>query len=323
MLKICLTPIKNEAWILERFLQCASLWADKIIIADQGSTDNSIEIAKRFDKVHIINNAEEKYNELGRQELLINEARKKFGTNNFLLALDADEILSANFLESNEWKEIFSQPPGTKIALQWVNLSPECKTFWTNFPPFILGVIDDGSHKIGTAIHSPRVPINSAGKTITLNEVKLLHYQYTDWDRMLLKQAWYQCYEKINYPEKGNVDIYEMYNHFRYIKNNLQLINQNWFQQYEKMGINMKTTIPNPASYYWVDQLNNYFKEYGEKYFRRLDVFNNATNKYVAINENINNNFFSKTYIKLLHFYGSLPNRFYKRYLKKILNTIS
>ncbi len=47
-LLICLTPIKNEAWILDRFLKCASLWADYIIIADQQSTDSSIEIAKNI-----------------------------------------------------------------------------------------------------------------------------------------------------------------------------------------------------------------------------------------------------------------------------------
>ncbi len=41
---ICLTPIRNEAWILERFLQCASLWADYIIIGDQNSDDGSREI---------------------------------------------------------------------------------------------------------------------------------------------------------------------------------------------------------------------------------------------------------------------------------------
>jgi glycosyltransferase involved in cell wall biosynthesis len=45
---ICLTPVKNEAWLLDRFLQATSLWADFIIIADQMSTDGSQEIAKKI-----------------------------------------------------------------------------------------------------------------------------------------------------------------------------------------------------------------------------------------------------------------------------------
>ena len=40
---IVITPVKNESWILEKFLTFTSLWADYIIIADQNSTDNSIE----------------------------------------------------------------------------------------------------------------------------------------------------------------------------------------------------------------------------------------------------------------------------------------
>ncbi|MFZ0503142.1 MAG: glycosyltransferase family 2 protein, partial [Chthoniobacterales bacterium] len=61
-LVICLTPIKDEAWILERFLKCASTWADHIIIADQQSKDGSKEIARRFPKVTLIENNSESFN---------------------------------------------------------------------------------------------------------------------------------------------------------------------------------------------------------------------------------------------------------------------
>ena len=53
---ICLTPVRNESWILEKFLKCASLWADIIIIADQESDDGSREIAKNFEKVKLVDN---------------------------------------------------------------------------------------------------------------------------------------------------------------------------------------------------------------------------------------------------------------------------
>ena len=72
---ICLTPVKNEAWILERFLECASLWADQIIIADQGSDDGSREIARSFNKVQLIENSAKVFNEPERQKLLIEAAR--------------------------------------------------------------------------------------------------------------------------------------------------------------------------------------------------------------------------------------------------------
>ena len=47
----CLMPVKNEEWIIERSLSSASIWADKIIVSDQGSTDRTVEIARRFPKV--------------------------------------------------------------------------------------------------------------------------------------------------------------------------------------------------------------------------------------------------------------------------------
>ena len=53
---IVLMPVKNEAWILPLSLQAASVWADMIILSDQGSTDGSKEIARRFPKVHLIEN---------------------------------------------------------------------------------------------------------------------------------------------------------------------------------------------------------------------------------------------------------------------------
>ena len=97
-LVFCLTPVKNEAWILERFLSCASLWADKIIIADQGSTDGSKEIAAKFAKVITIDNPSTVLNEFNRQQLLLAEARRISSDPKVLLALDADEFLSSNFL---------------------------------------------------------------------------------------------------------------------------------------------------------------------------------------------------------------------------------
>ena len=60
---ICLTPVRNEAWILDKFLQCTSLWADYIILADQMSTDGSREIALKYPKVILVDNNSATFNE--------------------------------------------------------------------------------------------------------------------------------------------------------------------------------------------------------------------------------------------------------------------
>ena len=94
---VCLTPVKNEAWVLDRFLQCASHWADHIIIADQGSTDGSQEIAKKYPKVMLVENKEKQFQGTGMRKLLLHESRKIPGSK-LLIALDADEILPLSLL---------------------------------------------------------------------------------------------------------------------------------------------------------------------------------------------------------------------------------
>ena len=93
---VVLTPVRNEAWILRRFLAVSSAFADQIIVADQHSTDESRDICRGFPKVWLIENAATEYNEWARQKLLIEEARRRVPSPRILLALDADEILAAD-----------------------------------------------------------------------------------------------------------------------------------------------------------------------------------------------------------------------------------
>src|SRR5690242_20974179 len=73
---ICVTPARNEAWIVERFLRAAELWADHVILADQHSTDQTVAIARQFDKVRVVTNPSGEYDEGKRQELLLAAARE-------------------------------------------------------------------------------------------------------------------------------------------------------------------------------------------------------------------------------------------------------
>ena len=53
---IVITPVRNEAWVLDAFLTCTSSWADFIILADQHSTDGTRAIARKYKKVTLIDN---------------------------------------------------------------------------------------------------------------------------------------------------------------------------------------------------------------------------------------------------------------------------
>jgi glycosyltransferase involved in cell wall biosynthesis len=176
------TPVRNEAWILERFLRAAELWADDIIVADQGSTDGTREIAGRFAKVRLVENTTPAYDEGARQRLLLAAARDLPGAR-VIVALDADEALAAGTWETDEWTAALSSPPGTVLRFEWVNLlGGECAHIGAEAVPF--GFVDDGAEHTGSTIHSTRVPVPENALVRDLRGVKVLHLQFTDWSRM-------------------------------------------------------------------------------------------------------------------------------------------
>lgn len=269
---ICLTPIKNEAWILDRFLKCASLWADYIIIADQHSDDTSKEIARGYPKVILVDNPSPVYNESERQKLLIEAARQIAGQR-LLITLDADEMLTANFMTSSEWNRIFNAAPGTVIEFQRANVLPGISSYWMDGINFPLGFMDDGSEYAGNVIHSPRIPVPGNAPRTLLRDIKLLHYQYTNMERMRAKHRWYQCWERINKPQKCSIDIYRQYHHMDSVpKNKIWPLSAEWLLGYEQKRIDMRSTCNEPL-YWWDLETLSLLAKYGASTFKHEAIW--------------------------------------------------
>lgn len=269
---ICLTPVKNESWILEKFLMATSLWADHIVIADQFSDDDSREIAGKFPKVILVKNPSAEFNEPERQKLLIEAARKIEGPR-LLITLDADEFLTANFHDSDEWKFIMHAPPGTVIRFKLVNLKPDFAKCWTPDIRFPLAFMDDGSVHRGAVIHSTRIPMPLNSMKIDLDEIKVLHFQYIDWERMASKHRWYQCWEILNRPKRSSLEIYQQYHHMYEVKDaDLLDVKKEWFDYYLTNNIDIKD-ITNEGIYWWDREVLGYFQHYGTRMFRKLDIW--------------------------------------------------
>jgi hypothetical protein len=272
-LVICLTPVKDEAWILERFLRCASVWADRIIIADQQSNDQSREIARRFPKVTLIENKSEAYNETDRQQLLINEARKIPGPK-ILMTLDADEFLTANFMTSPEWETILRSPPGTVVRFQRPELfaggSGLCYFDYSWDLP--IGLVDDGSKHKGLAVHSPRIPLKAGGSAIIPTQIKLMHFCLLDRERFKSRIRWYQCFEHVNL-RKTPIELYRFYHQDLLLACSAPAsVPEEWVQGYEQRGIDMSSAHCLGA-YRWDKEVLQLFGKYGTARFKRLDIW--------------------------------------------------
>jgi hypothetical protein len=269
---ICLTPIKNEAWILKEFLETTSLWADYIIIADQNSDDKSLEIIRMFPKVILIRNESVSYNESERQKMLIDAARKIDG-DKILIALDADEALTSNSINNEEWNTIKNLKPGTVIKFDWVNLLPQKNIYWTGLNKMPFGFIDDGSDHSGQIIHSSRIPINQNSPVYNAKDIKVMHFQYANWDRMESKHRWYQCWEHINNPKRSILAIYRQYHHMYSIKKSkFKLIPKEWLALYGSKGIDY-SNLKSEEFYYWDYEIIKLFDQYGLSFFSKIDIW--------------------------------------------------
>lgn len=76
---IVITPVRNEAWVLDAYLTCTSSWADYIILADQHSTDGSREIATKYEKVILVDNDLPEMNQAAARLLVRQESQDNRG----------------------------------------------------------------------------------------------------------------------------------------------------------------------------------------------------------------------------------------------------
>lgn len=269
---ICVTPTRNEAWIIERFLRAAELWADHIVVADQGSTDETVAIARQFKKVSIVSNGSERYDEGQRQTLLLSAARR-FSGPRVIIALDADEFLTPNWTESAEWGTALAAEPGAVLAFDWVNVLPPGDRAWVPPQKMIYGFVDDGSEHRGEAIHSTRLPVPTGASVLELDDVKVLHHQYTDWPRMKSKQRWYQCWELLNNQDKRPIQLYRQYHGMdAFPLDQVRALNPAWLEKYAELGIDLSPRA-SEGPFWWDEDVLHWMLENGPRAFARLDVW--------------------------------------------------
>ena len=196
-LMVVMTPVRNEAWVLRAFLESTSKWADYIIIADQMSTDGSREIALSYEKVILIDNKNPEFNEPERQAMLIAKAREvAAGRDTLLWGLDADEILAANFQETEDWKHILNSVPGDVFWFKWAEICPDKKHYWispTTYFPWLFH--DDGKEPHGNYVrdmHSMRIPYPIEEKQMYyIDDFRVLHLAYLNEHRTAAKKRFY------------------------------------------------------------------------------------------------------------------------------------
>lgn len=324
---ICLTPVKNEEWILERFLKATSLWADHIILADQGSTDRTAEIARKFSKVILIENPDRQFSEHKRQQLLVDKARAEFPGKKLFIALDADEFFTANIFTSPEWQTVLKADPGTFVRINWIHPFPRFNEAAEDIKvDYGVGYMDDGHpFTVKGAIHNPRLPIPARGTHIFLHSIKLLHYNLVDFDRDRSKKRWYISWEFFH-KLRSAYRVNRTYIHHHPLGKTIPF-NHEWIKAYEDAGIDMTSlkrstqhfefTNANGTKwkleyeYWWDEEILEWMNSEGSKKFSKLDIWDKDWEMWGKIRFDNQTDFRRRTSLKtrlILHFIRRTPN---------------
>jgi hypothetical protein len=280
---ICITAMKNEAWILDRFLKCTETWADHIILLNQNSEDNSENIAQNYHKVILKQNTSKEFNDYNHWNILMEESRKIQSDRKIIISIDCDEFLSANTFQSAEWLNfIYNAPEGSLMVCNRFMVSENFKSYRKE-PDFLIGFVDDGISSISQLeikknVHNIRLPYPANNPNLyKMNTIKLLHYNVVDYRRYLSKMLWYQCFE-VTLKDKKINDILNQY----YTPNTFEEfwklqpffeMDYKWIEGYENNGIDMTSVISNSIYYWWDEKIINYFVEFGTKPFNKIPIW--------------------------------------------------
>lgn len=277
--KIVLTPVKNEAWVLPAFLSATSIWADTIIVADQQSTDGSRDIYKRFPKVIVVDNPLLEMNQSETRRLLLETARRllKGSLNAILFALDADEFLSGDFLNTKAWKCIMNSKPNDAFCWRWMNLkkgdlsqySTFCHYYWA------VHVSEDIWNGIfpDRVIHEWRLPwVDNKMNEMIIDDFCSLHFARVNELRQKNKERFYQVVSLSNRSVYNSVNLYRQY----HSEDKLEYfsIPSNAFYTYDRVGINICGLLDyEDDGQYYSTMVIDFFYRYGLKKYAFLDIW--------------------------------------------------
>ncbi len=323
---IVITPVRNEAWVLEAFLTHCSSWADHIIIADQHSTDGSREIAQRFPKVTLIDNPTNEMHQANAR-LLLFQAVDRIEGEKIVWAMDADEFLSDGFQHTTGWKTIMSSATGSIFCLRWQNLIGDYQHEDSVEQAYSEWVYHfDSNDSTATlyaeaekrAIHESRLPCPLSATYTNIDDIRFVHLARLNVRRTRNKNDFYQVstLDKLNRPING-VSIYRTYhttNHPRPTSATVRLTTAD--------GNDITSLVHiGDSGLHYIDEMVAILQRTGYRKFRWLSIWDNPDLRAAGID------YRPPLHIRIIHKYlkttqrhvGSLPVRIIDKLLKKIV----
>lgn len=276
------TLLRNEAWICGLSLRAALRWVDGLEILAHACTDETIDIVQQVSSEHpgrvnlLIEDGDQHWSEMAHRDRLLGEARKHGATH--IAVVDADEVLCGNLLPLIR-EQIACLPPGgflrTGMPCCWRSLTEYRRDgrLWSNRNDLMLAFADHPNlkwQKNGGYDHHCREPKGSRHAAQMRTEVGgVMHLQWVSFRRLQAKQSWYQCIERLKYPNKPVAEIARTYS-FAMDEAGLQLAPTppEWWEPYSDILSHANLDVEP-----WHEQdIRRMFDEHGSEMFQGLNL---------------------------------------------------
>lgn len=293
---VVITPVRNEAWVLEAFLTCTSSWADYIILADQHSDDGTREIAQKYEKVILIDNPTQEWYEYLCRTKLLEEAAKIPG-DKIIFGLDADEFLSEGFEKTESWQNIMNAKGNQIFCFNWLNLYDNYSTAeytnmhfeWAAHFDSSLDFVEEYRTRERHAVHCSRVPCLETERCqyINVDDFWVVHLAKLNHQRIRQKFDFYQVTWVDKNQEKANpIGMYRGYN--KYYPDELSRLGQP-IKLCCKGDDTDYSYLVKSSDYgkHYVDEMVQVFRREGTDKFLKLCIWDNPYLKTAGINPQI------------------------------------
>jgi glycosyltransferase involved in cell wall biosynthesis len=174
---------------LERCLQNLDQYCDEIVIWDDGSTDNSVEVASRYTNHIFSNGLNDQMNELQHKQFMLDRAIELGATHIFWL--DCDEIVECKGIQLMRWA-CENWPDGLD-AYSFLELNLWRSQRWIRTDSLfavsrfvrLWKVTPNITFKVERGVHKRLYP--STIKNIKEAPFGVIHYGFWDYPKMLVK----------------------------------------------------------------------------------------------------------------------------------------
>lgn len=280
---VVVTPVRNEAWVLDAFLTCTSSWADHIILADQHSEDGSREIAKKYPKVILIENDSPEMNQAAARDLLFDETDKIKG-DKIVFALDADEFLSEGFERTEGWMRIMHSAPNEIFCFKWLNLYGDFLhtipdgglTEWAFHFSDTISIAQEYRNCERRAVHEMRVPClpTSRATYVGINDIRFVHLARLNLIRQKNKEAFYQVSSVAKLRKRMSaIGLFRYYNPPQPA---IDCLSEEPVLYRKDEGVDARALVKTgDVGQYYIDEMIHIFQRDGFKKYLKIDIWDN------------------------------------------------